>query len=211
MKCILLANGDYGQDLTPYQKLISPDDLVICADGGANYAKRMDLTPFCIIGDMDSITADVKEYFHNLRVPIRKYPRQKDFTDTQLALSVAEEQQVKEIILFGSLGLRLDHSLSNLYGCMEAVRRGTRLMHYTPEMALHLVNDSLELHGQKGDLVSVLTLTDEAVGVCEIGFEYPLEKVILSKENPYAISNRMLSERATISVEHGILAVFHYF
>ena len=210
MKCILLANGDYNRDFKAYQKLISPDDLIICADGGANYAKLMELTPCIIIGDMDSIAMEAKEYFHRKQVSFIEYPRHKDYSDTQLALSIAEERQVKEIIFFGSLGKRLDHTMANIYACLAAVARGIKIVHYSPDMILYIINDKLEIKGQQGDIVSVLALTDEVTGISENGFEYSLSHAVMKKDNPYGISNRMLSEQAEITVEHGILAVFHY-
>ena len=210
MRCILLANGEYSENLASYQKMILPGDLIVCADGGAEYAKKMNLTPFCIVGDMDSISLETKEFYEKKQIPFRKYPRHKDLTDMQLAMAIAQEQMIKEIIFFGSLGYRLDLTMSNLYAGLEAVKQGIKIMHYSPEMALHLVYDRLEIEGKKGETVSVLTLTDEAAGVNLSGFEYELENTVLMKENPFSVSNRMISERAIITVEQGILAVFHY-
>ncbi|HWP95980.1 MAG TPA: thiamine diphosphokinase [Syntrophomonadaceae bacterium] len=211
MKCVILANGEYGDDLTPYSQVLKEADIVLCADGGANYAYALSVRPHCIIGDMDSINNRVREYFLGLDVPVKKYPRQKDFTDTQLALSEAEALGANEIILVGSLGKRLDHTLSNLYSCMELVQRGIKVSHLAAGMAVYLMSGELEITGKTGDLVSVLVLTDQALGVCERGFEYPLDRAVLSKGNPYTVSNRMLDEKGIITVEQGVLAVFHYF
>jgi thiamine pyrophosphokinase len=43
--------------------VIKGSDLIICADGGANYAHEMGLIPAYIVGDMDSIRPEVKEFF----------------------------------------------------------------------------------------------------------------------------------------------------
>ncbi len=210
MKCLVLANGEYGDDLKTYNELIDKADCIICADGGANYAYQLQLVPDCIIGDMDSIAGEVRDYFNRLEVPVKKYPRQKDFTDTQLALSEAEARGADEIVLIGSLGKRLDHTLSNLYSCMDLAERGIKVSHHAPEMQVHLVTDELRLKGGAGDLVSVLVLSDRATGVSEEGFEYPLQKAVLAKGNPFAVSNLMVGEDATITVDEGVLAVFHY-
>lgn len=211
MKCVLLANGEYGVDLKTYHEVVNQADYILCADGGANYAYQLQVVPDCIIGDMDSIAKEVRDHFNRLEVSIKKYPRQKDFTDTQLALSEAEAQGANEIILIGSLGKRLDHTLSNLYSCMDLAKRGIKVSHHAPEMQVHLVTDKLQLKGGAGDLVSVLVLTDKAVGVSEQGFEYPLQKAVLAKGNPFAVSNLMVGEEATITVDEGVLAVFHYY
>ncbi len=211
MKCVVLANGEYGEDLDCYRPVLQEADLILCADGGANYAYILSLVPDCIIGDMDSINNKVRDHFTNFDVPVKKYPRQKDFTDTQLALSEAEQMGADEIILIGSMGRRLDHTLSNLYSCMELVEKGLKVSHYAPEVEVHLVSSELKIMGRPGDVVSVLLLSDYASGVCERGFEFPLENALLSKGNPYTVSNRMTGEEASITLEHGILAIFHYY
>lgn len=209
MKCVVLANGEYGP-LREYRCVIRPSDILLCADGGANYAYEMGLVPSYIVGDMDSIRPEVREHFATHQVQFRKYPRRKDFTDTQLALSLAEELGADEVVFLGTLGKRLDHTLSNLYCGIELAMMGKKVVHYAPDCAVYLTTKTLTICGQKGDMVSVLPLSEEARGVCEKGFEYPLDNVVLEKKNPYAVSNILAKEQGQISVEEGVLAVFHY-
>lgn len=209
MKCVVLANGEYGC-LEDYKKIIEEDDIILCADGGANYAYQLGLIPSCIVGDMDSIQPEVKDFYASRNVPLKKYPRRKDFTDTQLVLTMAEDIGVCEIVFLGTMGKRLDHTLSNLYCGIELAQKGKKIVHYTPECAVYLTSKELEIKGQKGDMVSVLPLSEEAKGVSEKGFEFPLENVVLEKKNPYTVSNFLAEEKGLILVEEGILAVFHY-
>lgn len=209
MKCLVLANGTYGP-LEEYRDVIKGSDLIICADGGANYAYEMGLIPAYIVGDMDSIRPEVKEFFALQQVTVKKYPRSKDFTDTQLALALAEELGADEIVMLGTLGKRLDHTLSNLYSGIELAMMGRRVIHYSPACVVYLTTRRLVIEGKKGDVVSVLPLSDRALGVCEKGFEYPLDNVVLEKKNPYSISNTLLGEKGEISLDEGVLAVFHF-
>lgn len=209
MKCILLANGEYGS-LDAYQAILTSIDCVICADGGANYARQLSLTPGYIIGDMDSIDPEVSEYYASRGTVFKKYPRSKDFTDTQLAVVLAQELGAREIIILGSLGGRLDHAMSNLYAGLEAAENGIKVTHYTPECTVSLLRGKMKLNGQKGDVVSVLALTEKASGVFECGFEYPLDNVVLDMRNPFAVSNVIAADTAEIRVKTGMLLVFHY-
>jgi len=209
MKFMLLANGEYG-DLEAYRSVISRQDCIICADGGANYAFQMGLQPGYIIGDMDSITPELARYYAGNGTVIKKYPRSKDFTDTQLALSLAQELGAKEITVLGSLGGRLDHTLSNLYAGVEAAERGIKLVHFTPQCMVYLLKGTMLLNGKRGDLVSVMALTERVSGVYETGFEYPLDDVVLEMRNPFAVSNVMTGDQAELRSQNGILAVFHY-
>jgi len=209
MKCVILANGDYG-NIDSYKWLLKETDIILCADGGANYAYKMGITPAYIVGDMDSIHPPVVDYYKEQGVEFRRYPQRKDFTDTQLILALAEELNAREIVFLGSLGKRLDHTLSNLYCGGELALKGKKVWHYTANYAAYLVNKGITISGQVGDIVSVLALTDEAQGVYEEGFEYPLKNVILKKWNPYAISNVLAKNEGVIRVGEGLLLVIHY-
>jgi len=209
MKCIIMANGAY-DDIISYRWLLEEADVILCADGGANYAYQMGVMPAHIVGDMDSIGLEVKEYYQKQGVPLKKYPQRKDFTDTQLILELADELGAQEIVFIGSLGKRLDHTLSNLYSGAELALKGKKIWHYSADYSVYLVNNELTVKGKTGDRVSVLALSDIARGVYEEGFEYPLENVILEKWNPYAVSNMLKKDKGVIRVREGLLLVFHY-
>lgn len=209
MKCVILANGDYG-NIDSYKWLLKEADIILCADGGANYAYKMGITPAYIVGDMDSIHPPVVDYYKEQGVEFRRYPQRKDFTDTQLILALAEELNADEIVFLGSLGIRLDHTLANLYCGGELALKGIKVWHYTANYSAYLVNQEITISGEVGDIVSVLALTDEVKGVYEQGFEYPLQNVILKKWNPYAISNVLAENEGVIKVREGLLLVIHY-
>ena len=209
MKCVILANGDYG-DVESCRWLLNEADIILCADGGANYAYKMGIIPAYIVGDMDSILPQVVDYYKDQGVEFRRYPQRKDFTDTQLILALAEELNADEIVFLGSLGKRLDHTLSNLYCGAELAMKGRKVWHYTANYSAYLVNKEITISGKVGDIVSVLVLTDQAQGVYEEGFEYPLKNVILEKWNPYAISNVLATNEGVITVREGLLLVIHY-
>ncbi|NLG32506.1 MAG: thiamine diphosphokinase [Syntrophomonadaceae bacterium] len=209
MKCLVMVNGFYGQ-LNGYKERIKKADSLWCVDGGANYAYQMQIVPDIIVGDMDSILPRVYDHYKALGVDFRQYPRKKDYTDTQLAISLISETGFDDITFLGSLGNRLDHTLANIYCGMEFCEKGGKIEHYNPDYSVFLVKDQLTLQGNIGDLVSVLALTEKATGVFEAGFEYPLENAVLYKKNPYAVSNVMQYKEASISIKEGIILIFHY-
>ncbi|HZK43726.1 MAG TPA: thiamine diphosphokinase [Syntrophomonadaceae bacterium] len=209
MKCLILANGDYG-DLEKYSKDIMKADVVLCADGGANYAYLLNIVPDYIIGDMDSINSKVKDFFLEKEVGFKKFPKKKDFTDIQLVVSLAEDLGANRILFLGTQGKRLDHTLSSIYSSMGASINAKEVTHYSPDCTVHIVSNHLKLAGNIGDIVSVLALTDEVNGLSHWGLEYPLDNVQLQKSNPYAISNILIANEAEIQIAHGIIAVLHY-
>lgn len=209
MKFIIMANGQYG-DITFYARKFSGAESILCADGGANYAYQLNWRPAAIIGDMDSILPEVRNHFTEMGVPFTMLPRRKDETDTQKVLALAMEMGAAEIIMLGTLGGRLDHTLSNIYSGIDLLKQDIKISHISPEVCVYLVNKELELSGKKDDLVSILSLTDAARGVTISGFEYPLQNVCLEKSDPFAISNVMTGTKGTVHLQEGVLAVFHY-
>ena len=210
MKCVILANGDYGE-VDSYLWLLNEADVILCADGGANYAYAMGVIPAYIVGDMDSILPRVMDYYKEQGVKFRNYPQRKDFTDTQLVLNLAEEIAADDIVLLGSLGKRLDHTLANIYCGAGLALQGKKVWHYTTNYSAYLVSKEIIISGKVGDIVSVLVLTDQAQGVYEEGFEYPLKNVTLEKWNPYAISNVLTQNEGIIKAREGLLLVIHYY
>lgn len=210
MRFIVMANGHYGE-LEYYSPFLRSADHVVCADGGANYAYKLGVKPAVIVGDFDSIQPEIHRFYTEKGVPNKRYPRQKDFTDTQLALAVAEEMGATEIVMIGTMGGRLDHSLSNLYAGITPTRNGVMVCHITNDSVIHIFNSGLEIEGAAGDLVSILPLTQEVKNVRTEGLDYALNGETLYVHNPYAVSNVLTGKRAAVKIEGGIAALFHYY
>src|SRR3989344_5006036 len=103
-RAVVYLNGDKPIAFKPIQT-----DFLIGVDGGTKHITRLRLKPDIIIGDLDSLPRPPKG------VPIIKYPRDKDQTDSELALNYALKAGFKEIIFVGFMGERLDHMISNLF------------------------------------------------------------------------------------------------
>src|ERR1700733_10082718 len=86
--------------------------VLIAADGGANHCYEMGLRPDLIIGDFDSTLPHVLEAFS--AIPQKRFPRDKDKTDLELALEAVYHPHIEKITVFGALGGRTDHTVGNL-------------------------------------------------------------------------------------------------
>ncbi len=93
--------------------LIAPYSMIVAVDGGLNHCHRMGIRPAMIIGDGDSIRPELLEYYQD--VPARYFDTEKNETDLELAIQAVFTPEVDKITLFGALGHRLDHSLTNLH------------------------------------------------------------------------------------------------
>ena len=142
-------------------------------------------------------------------VEFRLVPSEKDVTDTQLAMDIATRGGAGEIVIWGGVGDRLDHTLANLLSAVPYLKTGIGIRFDSPELTIHLVKDELILRGTPGDTVTVLSLLPEAKDVTLTGFYYPLNHATLDAFHPVGVSNLMTGETASIHVGEGSLAVFH--
>jgi thiamine pyrophosphokinase len=80
--------------------------VVVAADSGLLLAEAAGLRPDWIIGDMDSLAPDRLAPYPPEK--ILRYPPDKDFTDTELALTLLREKGCGPVWIIGGGGGRLD-------------------------------------------------------------------------------------------------------
>lgn len=207
-RTVLLLNGT-AADPAWHCRQIRPTDYIICVDGGANLARRLGIVPHRIVGDLDSITPDTRTYFESQGCEFDIYPREKDLTDTQIALAIAGERGDREVLLLGALGGRIDHSLANIFSLVPLAEQGVDLILAEPEQNLYITNHRLDLDGQVGELVSIFALTTTVGGVTTSGLQYPLQEAVLRQDQPYAVSNVLTDGQAWVEVGEGVALIIH--
>lgn len=200
MRLIIFANGWLGQPIE-----FRPDDLFIAADGGTHHALALGITPQVVIGDLDSVSADELHRLAAAGAKILQYPRKKDFTDLELALQYAHAQAADQVVVLAALGARWDQTLANLL--LPAARPDLRVMLVDGPQEIHYFagGETLEIHGQPGDTVSLIPLCEQARGVLTDGLEYPLNSETLYFGSTRGVSNVLLGESASIYLEDGRL------
>ena len=181
---------------------------MICADGGANAAHALGVTPQLLVGDMDSIHAELLADYSEGGVTIDHHSTHKDETDTELAIEYCIKNGFDEVVIFGALGSRFDHSFGNLYLLNRLLKKGVRGEIVNENNRVFLVKDRAVLDVPVGTTVSILAFTDQASGINIEGFEYPVKNGVMAHFFPgYGISNVTVEKCPEISVEQGILMV----
>ncbi|OXS25526.1 MAG: thiamine diphosphokinase [Acetobacterium sp. MES1] len=206
MKVIIFTNGEYkSKDF--YETYINKvkADYLICADGGANFARELKLKPNIIIGDMDSITAETSEYYK--AVQLEMYPQKKDETDTELAIMHAIKRGADKVIVLGGLGSRMDHSIANIYLLKRFTDVNIEAEIVNENNQIRLLGKTTELSFPIGTIVSILPIGENVTGLTITGFEYPITAGEMSVDKPYGISNVVNRNSQQISFEQGLLMV----
>jgi thiamine pyrophosphokinase len=184
--------------------------LLVGCDGGVRHLRRAGFRPDVLLGDMDSLPAAWAAEYEQAGVKILRYPPDKDFTDTALALDYAIGQRSRRIDLWGALGGRIDHALANISLLIRGreARIFTRIVDEFAE--LFVADAETVIEDAAGCLVSLLALSPQAAGVTLEGFQYPLDQEALFAAESRGISNCITASRAVIRVAAGHLLVIRY-
>jgi len=206
-KCIVLANGK-----PPSKNVIrflqsTGYNTIICADGGADTARKLGATPDYIIGDFDSVKEETLQFFRN-KCEIIKIKRQND-TDVEKCLKFAFKKKFKEAVLLGAIGDRLDHSFCNMGIVIKffdkikvrIISDKSILTPYTGEVTISTVRDeTISLYG-----------FDEKTKISSSGLKYPLKQKSLPFGHKESTSNVAMSDRVELKIAGGIIFVIRDF
>ncbi|WP_332448425.1 thiamine diphosphokinase [Sphaerochaeta sp.] len=193
-KAIIFTGGGAPTHLP--SDLIDTHDYVIAADSGYDTAKRMGIRVDCCIGDFDSTRFLAEIIEHNAL----KQPKDKDESDTELALRHALDQGYTEYVLVGGGGFRMDHLFAT-YALFS--RYPAPLAWYTCYETLHLVTgfrrfSNLEI----GMTISLFPVHyAEKVVVTAKALFWPLDRYTLSMTS-LSLSNRTNDSVLQLLVEH---------
>ena len=200
MRIVILANGWLNQPLQ-----FQPDDILVAADGGARHCLELGLTPDYVIGDLDSLDDSHLQKLAALGSQIVRYPTRKDFTDLELAIQHALKLGATEIVIQAALGARWDQTIANLL--LPAGFPSAHIYLVDGDQEIHLLRGGkeLELHGQPGDTVSLISLSPQTRGVTTQNLEYPLQDGTLYLGSTRGVSNVLLDKHARISIKKGLL------
>jgi thiamine pyrophosphokinase len=210
MRAIIIAGGLVAET-DAWRRWIHDGDWILGADGGAAQALAWGLTPHVVIGDMDSLPEENRAVLEDRGSKFIEHPRAKDETDLELALAYAVEQGAREIVIFGALGGRLDHTLANVLLLSLPVLHEVQARIVDGDQVALLLRSggTATLHGRPGDLVSLLPLASDAHGVTTMGLAWALEGDTLRLGFSRGVSNEMAGDEARIELEDGLLLVVH--
>jgi thiamine pyrophosphokinase len=172
--------------------------VVVAADSGLLLAREFDIPPDYIVGDMDSLP-DLKllDEYEDFRV--HRFPREKDYTDTELGIQLLREKGCEKIVIIGGGGGRMDHFLS-LYSLFH--RENPPSAWLTDRDEIVYVNSRYELRERGGREISLFPVGREPVRMSSRGLKWPLDGLVWQVGDA-GISNVVTGAAAEIEVLSG--------
>ncbi len=206
-KCIIIANGK-----SPTKKVVDyfvnkGFSAIICADGGANSAKKIGIIPNFIIGDLDSISLSTLNYLKN-KSTIIQIKRQND-TDVEKCLKFAIKKGFKEAILLGVTGDRLDHTICNLGIVIKFFNR-IKILLAAESSFLTPINKMTTFKSKIGETISIYGF-DKKTKITSSGLKYKLHNTMLPFGIKESTSNVTVSNIVELNVKGGIVFIIRDF
>lgn len=232
-RAILMCAGEYEPVPIPVEKETQSlrsaeafDDcrderpLVVAVDGGLPRLLAQGITPDIVLGDFDSLDPAFESILEKFgsENPDRllRLPCEKDDTDTVYASRICLEHGCKELLFYGALGGRLDHTVANLQTLVWLKKRGADgyLIGKTT-LACLVEAETLRLPPDYEGTFSLFALDERVTGVTLRGMKYPLAEAKLTHAFPIGVSNEVDRDSvrqtedgcASVSVRSGLALV----
>lgn len=199
---LIIANHVF-DDLEFLQQQLQNFNTVICCDGAANDVKKINFTPTIIIGDLDSLSQETKNFFNDKTEIIHK-PSQYQ-CDLEKALDYCVDQGFKDVTLMGLEGGRADYAIANFIV----------LKHYCEKISIKIigknyvafpVTDYWQKKCKVGQRLSFIPF-GHCEGISLKGLKYELKDAVM-KLGDIGVSNEVTHDDVRINIKSGYACIF---
>ncbi len=203
MRCVIISNGDI-LDYNYIKSLISQEDFVIATDGALRHCDSMGIIPDIWIGDNDSgnLSQVQLDALAKTTQVIRLDPI-KDATDTEVACNYALAKAFDEVIMLGSCGSRLDHTLANVYLLKRFAHNGIKARIVNENNIIYMSQRHNIIEKSDYNNVSLLPIENNLPSVSNTGFYYSLDNEPLDMYSSRGVSNYLVEDVGKITVDGG--------
>ncbi|UCH11349.1 MAG: thiamine diphosphokinase [Fidelibacterota bacterium] len=196
---VILADGTFPTHHRPLE-VLERAGTIICCDGAANSFLNRSRKPDYVVGDLDSITEEVRAMFQDRLVLL---PSEQS-SDLEEALQFAAEKGCREVTVLGAVGKRDDHTLGNLL--MLWTDFGMEVMALTDAGQFSVVRTTGAYCSFEGQEVSLFP-ESTSVRITTDGLQYSLDQAAIPAYHK-GTSNRSLGKSFAIQVDGGAVLVY---
>ena len=135
---------------------LAKNSLVVAADAGADRLLKFNIVPDWIIGDLDSISEKAITKLEDWTITNKDIQK----TDLEKAVDFAFEKGVKEIVIVGWEGGRIDHTLAALGMAFDP-----RIKLIDDKFTVYCVDGEKRIKGKENTLFSLIAMPEARVSV----------------------------------------------
>jgi len=203
----IMSGGTLPEEDSFFASIFPDYPFHVAVDMGMNVFHRLNKKPDVLIGDLDSICPKIQID----DIKLHQFPRDKDKSDTELAIDFCIEEGWEYIDILGGIGDRLDHTLANAYLLTYAHKRCKQIRLRNAQNTIYLLNgeNALSLYGNIGDTISIIPITSELQKLNIRGCRWDVTDTKIQRGQSRGLSNYLTNNHAHISAENGMAFVFH--
>ncbi len=206
MKVVIFSGGNV-LDGFFVREAIKSADKIIAADSGAESCIDFRVVPSVVLGDFDSIKQQIKINLEKRGSEFISFKKEKNETDTELALQYVINSGATEVSILGGVGgNRLDHVLGNIF----------LSSHNSSKAKIYFINGNQKIwiakgpskekiQGQEGDLLSLIPVGADVADIRTQGLRYSLKNETLFFGKTRGVSNVFIDSKVQVSFTTGIL------
>jgi thiamine pyrophosphokinase len=181
----ILLNGPV--ILTERLKKQAEGTRALAADGGMTHAAPLGLNVELWVGDFDSTSEALAAHYSD--TPRQRFAMAKDKTDGELAADEAIRRGASSLLLIGSFGGQIDHTLGHLALAVKLARKGIpTILTSGEEEAYPLLPGKTRIGLPQGSRLSIIALAD-VEGLTLRGTHWALEEAAVELGSTSTISN----------------------
>lgn len=207
-RIVIVSGGDLDEEFTLSVLQGKERSYIIGVDKGMDFLYRNQIMPDYIVGDFDSVDAEVENYYKTeTNVPIREFNPVKDASDTEIAIHLAMTLGCSEMIILGATGGRLDHLWANVQSLAAPFRAGINAYILDKQNKIRLIGGHTVLLKKEmyGKYFSLFPLAGEVFGLDITGAKYPLSNHLMTPYDSLCVSNEIEADEAVIDFVSGIV------
>lgn len=207
-KCVIVSGGSIDESFAMRILEQMKPDYLVGVDGALDFLYRNQVVPTHIVGDFDSVSSEViAHYKQQSDIPIYEFNPVKDATDTEIAIRLAADLGVKELVILGATGTRLDHVMANIQMLKIALdyHMQTYLWDECNRISLHEREIRLRKSKGFGTYFSLFSFNGNVPDVSIEGAKYPLSHYCMSACESRCVSNEYKDEEVRITFPEGMI------
>ena len=147
---------------------LAKNALVIAADAGADRLLKFNIVPDWVIGDLDSVSDKAITKLEEWTITNKDIQK----TDLEKAVEYAFEKGVKEVVIVGWDGGRIDHTLAAL-----GLAFNPKIKLIDDEFTVHCINGEKSIEGEESTLFSLIAMPEARVSVTGARWNLDHEKL----------------------------------
>ena len=200
---VVVCNGQFPTHEIPLA-ILRQAKTIICCDGAILKLSAVGIRPTVIVGDLDSITKEVKETYSDI---IFHNPDQ-ETNDLTKSMLWAKQQGFHDVTILGATGLREDHAIANISLLAEYERQGFTVRMVSDFGVFTPISQTHSFSSFKGQKVSIFSLQPD-VSIRSENLKYSFDRPLPSWW--CGTLNESLGEQFTLYFENGKVVVYQLF